>query len=102
MSDEDRTDEDMLDDDYVDEEMGNEFREIVRRQIENNDPPITSQTFTRLMDEVGDEDEVIRMLACALTVEVYTMIKKTEVFDVQRFTAILNRLPDESYLDEDA
>lgn len=81
--------------------LGDEMRKLVRRQIKANEPPITRATYQRLMDEIEDEDEVIRMLACALLTETHTMMKRQEPFDLKRFTGILEQLPDESYLDEE-
>lgn len=79
--------------------LGKELKGVILKQIKKNDPPCSRTTYNRLMVEVGDEDEVIRMMACVLSTELYQILKEQRVFDLDRYERLLNRLPDESYLD---
>jgi len=75
--------------------LGEEFREVVRSQIRQNDPPETKITFERLLNEGFSEDEVIRQLAVVVAAEVFDIMKSEKPFDHERFVKRLNDLPNE-------
>ena len=75
--------------------LGEEFKEVVRSQIRQNDPPETKNTFERLLNEGFSEDEVIRQLAVVVAAEVFDVMKSEKPFDHERFVKRLNDLPKE-------
>ncbi|MBC8375004.1 MAG: hypothetical protein H8E26_03095 [FCB group bacterium] len=75
--------------------LGEEFKEVVRSQIRQNDPPETKNTFERLLNEGFSEDEVIRQLAVVVAAEVFDVMKGEKPFDHERFVKRLNDLPNE-------
>jgi len=75
--------------------LGEEFKEVVRSQIRQNDPPETKITFERLLNEGFSEDEVIRQLAVVVAAEVFDVMKSETPFDHDRFVKRLNDLPNE-------
>jgi len=75
--------------------LGEEFREVVRTQIRQNDPPETKKTYERLLGEGFPEDEVIRQLAVVLAVEVFDIMKDAKPFNLERYSKRLNDLPNE-------
>ena len=75
--------------------LGEEFREVVRTQIRQNDPPETKKTYERLLGEGFPEDEAIRQLAVVLAVEVFDIMKDAKPFNLERYSKRLNDLPNE-------
>jgi hypothetical protein len=68
--------------------------EAVANQMRDNDPPETNQTYERLRQEGHNDAEAKRLLGCVVALEIFTVLKKKEVFNLQRFVQGLNRLPE--------
>ncbi|MEA3285954.1 MAG: hypothetical protein U9Q77_01075 [Candidatus Marinimicrobia bacterium] len=75
--------------------LGEEFKEVVRTQIRQNDPPETKMAYERLLREGYPEHEVIRQLAVVVAAEVFDVMKEEKPFDHERFVERLNDLPNE-------
>ena len=74
--------------------------EAVKNQLRGNDPPIVKKTYNRLIKEGHSKDKARRLIGYALMVEMNDMLKTMRVFDLEKYTHSLNRLPDID-LDED-
>lgn len=73
---------------------GEKIKEIVWNQIKNNDPPITKKTYNRLLSEGIEKNEVIRLIACVVTNEIYNVLKLQRKFDLNDFEKNLLKLPE--------
>lgn len=69
------------------------FLEVVNTQIRDNNPPETKQTLDRLISEGFSEKEAKQLIAVVAVSEIYTIQKNKEEFDLARYIAALNRLP---------
>ena len=67
--------------------------EVVENQLRNNDPPQTRQTFRRLIEAGYSEEEAKRLIGCAISAEIFDVLKKNEPFNLDRFVKALNKLP---------
>ena len=67
--------------------------EVVENQLRDNDPPQTRQTFSRLIEAGHSEKEAKRLIGCAISAEIFDVLKKNEPFNLDRFVKGLNKLP---------
>lgn len=67
--------------------------DIVRNQLRDNEPPETKATFERLIGEGISEEEAIKLIGCAVTTEIFHILKYQEEFDAQRYIKNLKKLP---------
>jgi len=74
-------------------ELGKMILEVVRNQIRDNDPPETRQTFERLKTQGQTPDEARRLIATAVTVELFHIMRDHETYDRERFVWNLSHLP---------
>lgn len=68
---------------------------VVTKQIKNNNPKETKETFNRLKIEFG-KMESKRMIASCLSVEFYHVLKFKQPFNLERYIRNLNNLPNEA------
>jgi hypothetical protein len=67
--------------------------EVVENQLKANDPPVTRQTFDRLISEGYSEKEAKKLIGCIVTSEIFDVLKKQEPFNPERYAKALNELP---------
>jgi len=67
--------------------------EVVKNQIDVNDPPETKQTLDRLVSEGHSEKEAMELIGCVVSAEMFDIMKKKEAFSLERFVTALNKLP---------
>ena len=67
--------------------------QAIKKQIRQNDPPETKETFDRLRCEGHAKEEVYRLLGCVLTSEIYEVMKHERVFDRDLYVQQLRALP---------
>lgn len=67
--------------------------EVVDNQMRDNQPPETRETYDRLRKEGLSQIEARRLIGCALTVEIYDVLKHKTEFNPQRYRKNLERLP---------
>ena len=67
--------------------------ETIRTQIRNDDPPETALTLDRLCAEGHSEEEAMTLIGCALSVEIFEIMKNGGIFDLERSRRNLERLP---------
>ncbi len=66
---------------------------ITNNQIEDNNPPITRETFKRLIAEGFSENDAKELISHVVWAEVYILMKKQKPFNLERFTTALQYLP---------
>lgn len=67
--------------------------EIVQNQIRDNYPPETKETLDRLMAEGISEEEATKLIACAVSSEIFHTLKHQEIFNEERYVKNLKKLP---------
>ena len=68
--------------------------QVIENQIRENDPPITKETYDRLRTDGYTHDEVMKLIGCALSVELFEIMKNREPFNAQRYATNLMGLPE--------
>jgi len=76
------------------------YLEAVDTQLRDNDPPETRQTFDRLRAEGITEKDVKLLIGSVIAAETYEIMKSGTPFNKERFIRNLDRLPDQTFLDE--
>ena len=71
--------------------------EIIKNQIENNDPPETNLTFNRLIKEGYSKSDTEKLIAQCVIVELFDIMKNGNTFDEKRYLKNLNQLPKEPF-----
>lgn len=66
---------------------------VVGNQLRANDPPETRSTLERLVAEGYSEKDAKELIACAVTSEIFNVMKNKEEFNLQRYIDALNKLP---------
>ena len=66
---------------------------VVDNQLRANDPPETRSTLKRLVEEGYSEKDAKELIGCAVTSEIFDIMKRGEEFDLRRYVAALNKLP---------
>lgn len=66
---------------------------VVDNQLRSNDPPVTGQTFKRLIAAGHSDPEAKRLIACVVAAEVFDVLKQQQPFDLERFVKALDKLP---------
>jgi hypothetical protein len=73
---------------------GEALVEVVENQIRDNDPPETRITLNRLMSLGESRENAMRYIACAVSVEVFEILKHQTPFNKERYLANLRNLPE--------
>ena len=76
------------------------YLEAVENQLRDNNPPETRQTFERLRGLNISERDAKLLIASAIAVETYEIMKTNTPFDQDRFLRNLSMLPDQAFLKE--
>ena len=71
------------------------FLEVVDNQLRDNDPPETKETLERLKAEGYSTEDAKLLIAQAVVVEAYTIMKTQASFNRERFVRNLMALPQE-------
>ncbi len=72
---------------------GAAIMEVVDNQLRDGTPPETRQTLDRLLADGHTEEEARRLIACAVTSEIFDVLKNHQPYDEARYLAALHRLP---------
>lgn len=67
--------------------------DTIEKQLADNNPPEVRETFDRLIDSGYAREETLRLIACALISEVFSVLKNNSPYDNNRYVANLKRLP---------
>lgn len=68
--------------------------EVIENQLRSNDPPEAQETLRRLVAEGHTHDEAMKLIACALAIEIFDVLKTQAPYDHARYAANLKRLPE--------
>lgn len=68
--------------------------QVVENQLRDDDPPETRITFNRLISEGYSEKDAKKLIGCAITSEIFNVLKNKEEFDHQRYVKALKNLPE--------
>ena len=71
------------------------YLEVVDNQLRDNDPPETKETFDRLVEEGFSEEDAKILIAQAVCLETFCMLKHHEKFNLERYVRNLKGLPKE-------
>jgi len=70
-----------------------EIRNAIHTQIDSDNPHISKVTYERLLREGFLEANAIDAIASVLLDEMFDMVKSDRMFDLERYTKYLNKLP---------
>ena len=73
---------------------GEAIVEAIENQIRDGEPPETALTLARLMKGGESRENAMRLIGCAMTVELFNILKNNRPFDEQRYVQNLRRLPE--------
>ncbi|GEM77125.1 hypothetical protein [Vibrio sagamiensis] len=76
-----------------------ELLEIIENQLEDDNPIKVKETLMRLMMTGTSREDAVAMMACAMSIEVFDVMKKEGQFDLKRYTDHLNQLPNLSFME---
>jgi len=69
--------------------------EVVKNQLEADDPSEVKETLNRLISQGISEEDAKIYIAPAVCVEIYNILKYKKPFDLKRYAKNLKRLPKE-------
>ncbi|KVX03079.1 hypothetical protein [Shewanella frigidimarina] len=84
-------------DSYMTEET---LIEVVENQIADGEPKKVKETLMRLVMTGTPRDEAIQMMACALAIEVFDVMKNGCSFNEIRYGQHLNTLPNMDWMED--
>ncbi|GAA5645166.1 MULTISPECIES: hypothetical protein [Vibrio] len=76
-----------------------ELIEIVENQLEDGNPLKVKETLMRLMMTGTSREDAVAMMACAVSIEVFDVMKNGGEFNLKRYSEHLERLPDLSFME---
>ena len=79
------------------EKLRNQIFEIINDQIKSNDPPETTLTYNRLINEGFNEFQTMQMIGQCVAVELFEVMKHRKPYDESRYTKNLKLLPKEPF-----
>lgn len=68
--------------------------EVIENQMRENRPPITRETYGRLIAEGHSHAEAMKLIGCALSTVLFEDMKHNRDFDEERYAANLKALPE--------
>jgi hypothetical protein len=74
--------------------------EIIENQMRDNTPPITKETYTRLKSIGNSHEDAMKLIGCAISVELFEIMSNKQVFNEERYSKNLRNLPDLPWEDE--
>jgi len=73
--------------------LGTAIMEVVDTQLREGTPPETRQTLARLTAAGHSTEDARRLIAGAVTSEIFDVLKNHQPYDEARYVAALHRLP---------
>ncbi len=73
--------------------------EIIENQLADGQPLKTKETLMRLMMTGTSRDDAIAMMACAVSIEVFDVMKNDGEFNLKRYSEHLDELPDLAFME---
>ena len=75
--------------------------EIIENQIRDNNPREVRQTLKRLLSEGQTKEEAMKLIGCAVAVEIFEIMKQKKPFNESRYVENLSRLPEMPWEDDE-
>ncbi len=66
--------------------------EVVDNQMQDNNPPVTNETFRRLVNKGYSEEEAKEKIAAVVVEHIYDIMKGDNSFDEKKYTKDLKSL----------
>jgi hypothetical protein len=73
--------------------------EVIENQLEDGSPLKVKETLMRLMMTGTPREEAVAMMACAVSIEIFDVMKNEVEFNLKRYAENLDRLPDLSFME---
>ncbi|MGF1910641.1 hypothetical protein L4C38_14460 [Vibrio kasasachensis] len=73
--------------------------EVIENQLEDGSPIKVKETLMRLMMTGTSREDALAMMACAVSIEIYDVMKNEAEFNLKRYSEHLERLPDLSFME---
>lgn len=86
----------MTDEQFMQED---DLIEIIENQLEDGDPIKVKETLMRLMMTGTPRDEAVAMMACAMSIEIFDVMKNDGEFNLKRYSEHLDQLPDIGFME---
>ncbi|MGD8171496.1 hypothetical protein ACQEXU_07565 [Vibrio sp. TRT 21S02] len=77
----------------------NELMQVIENQLEDSNPIKVKETLMRLMMTGTSREDAIAMMACAVSIEIFDVMKNDGEFNLKRYTEHLDMLPDLSFME---
>lgn len=71
--------------------------EVVDNQLRDLNPPEVKETYDRLIGSGVSDKEARRLIAVALSSEIFQMLKEEKNYNPERYIASLRKLPKRSW-----
>ena len=68
--------------------------EIIENQMRDGDPLETEQTYDRLIAVGHSHEETMKMIGCIVSSEIFDVVKRNQTFNLERYVAGLQALPE--------
>lgn len=73
--------------------------DIVRNQMNNDNPPETNLTYKTLRAMGFSDFEFMQQIGQCVAIEIFQVMKFKEPFDKERYVGNLKRLPEEPFIE---
>jgi hypothetical protein len=73
---------------------GEAIVEAIENQIRKNEPTETALTLARLITAGESRENALRLIGCAMAVEIFEIMQNGGAFDERRYVENLRRLPE--------
>ncbi|MDG3087696.1 hypothetical protein P7F88_17145 [Vibrio hannami] len=81
---------------FIDEAM---LLEVIENQLADGKPLKAKETLMRLTMMGTSREDAIAMMACAVSVEIFDVMKNQQPFNEKRYAEHLDMLPDISFME---
>ena len=79
------------------QKLRDEIFQIIKNQLEANDPPETKITYNKLISLGYNEFETNQLIGQCVAVEIFDVLKNKNPFNKSRYIKNLNQLPKEPF-----
>ncbi|KJR21668.1 hypothetical protein BOO91_12195 [Vibrio navarrensis] len=76
-----------------------ELIEVIENQLEDGNPVKVKETLMRLMMTGHSREEAIAMMACAVSIEIFDVMRNEGKFNLKRYAEHLDQLPDLGFME---
>ncbi|CAM2973108.1 hypothetical protein QTO01_07980 [Vibrio mytili] len=76
-----------------------ELIEIIENQLEDGTPLKVKETLMRLMMMGTPREDAVAMMACAMSIEIFDIMKNEGEFNLKRYSEHLDQLPELSFME---